>query len=246
MADKLITAAMVVIGNEILSGKVADSNSYFLARALRAAGVVLARIVVVADDVETIGEVVRECADRYDLVFTSGGIGPTHDDMTMDGIARAFARRVVHHPDLRAAIERAVGNRPASAYLKMAEVPEGATLVDAANDGFPTVVVENVHVLPGIPEIFEAKVRALCDTFRTRPFHVRQILLSANEASIADHLYATLAQFPDLLLGSYPKLSDPEYRVRLTLESKDEAYVDDALNDLIARLPAEYIVRVER
>jgi molybdopterin-biosynthesis enzyme MoeA-like protein len=206
----------------------------------------LERIVVIPDHVETISGVVRECAKEYDLVFTSGGIGPTHDDMTIEGIARAFDRPVVHHPELRGTIERALGARATTAYLKMAEVPEGATLIDTANDGFPTIVFQNVHVLPGVPEIFEAKVRSLCERFRTEPFHTRQILLSASEANIADHLHATLARYPELLLGSYPKFSDPEYRVRLTLESKDEAYVESALNDLIARLPVECIVRVER
>ena len=237
---------MVVIGNEILSGKVADTNSPFLARALRKVGVSLERVIVIPDDVGTIAAVVREYATLYDYVFTSGGVGPTHDDMTMAGVACAFDRPVIVHDELRSTIETAVGGTPDASYLKMAEVPEGSKLVETERGHFPTVQMENVYVLPGIPEIFEAKVAGLCDRFRSRPFHLRQVLVSASEARIAEFLNATLAAYPELMLGSYPKLADPEYRVRLTLESKDEAYVDSALKDLIGRMPPDYIVRVER
>lgn len=240
------TAAMIVVGNEILSGKVTDTNSTFLARQLRDAGVTLERVIVIPDDVTTIAETVRDYAARYDYVFTSGGVGPTHDDMTIAGVAVAFDRSVVIHEGLRQAIETAVGPNPAHPYMKMAEVPDGACLVETEPGHFPTVLVENVYVLPGIPEIFEGKVSGLLERFRTRPFHLRQILCSASEGRLAEYLNATLAAFPDLMLGSYPKLSDPEYRVRLTLESKDEAYLERALGDLIARMPAEYVVRVVR
>jgi molybdenum cofactor synthesis domain-containing protein len=240
------TAAMVVVGNEILSGKVADTNSPFLARQLRAAGVTLERVIVIPDDIGTIAEVVGDYAARYDHVFTSGGVGPTHDDMTIAGVALAFGRPVVVDDGLRRAIETAIGSKPGHPYMKMAEVPEGARLIETEPGHFPTVVVENVYVLPGIPEIFEAKILGLLERFRTQPFHLRQILCSASEGRIAEYLNATLAAFPDLMLGSYPKLSDPEYRVRLTLESKDEAYLEKALGDLIARMPADYIVRVVR
>jgi molybdenum cofactor synthesis domain-containing protein len=240
------TAAMIVVGNEILSGKVTDTNSTFLARHLRGAGVTLERVIVIPDDVATIAQTVADYAARYDHVFTSGGVGPTHDDMTIAGVALAFGRPVVIHEGLRQAIENAVGPNPSHPYMKMAEVPEGSRLIETEAGHFPTVTIDNVYVLPGIPEIFEAKILGLLERFRTRPFHLRQILCSASEGRIAEYLNATLAAFPELMLGSYPKLSDPEYRVRLTLESKDEAYLEQALGDLIARMPAEYIVRVER
>lgn len=240
------TAAMVVIGNEILSGKVADTNSAFLARELRRAGVSLERIVVIPDDVPTIADVVRDCAERYQYVFTSGGVGPTHDDMTIAGVALAFGRGVVIDEQLAGAIEQAIGKKPSPAYLKMAEVPAGAHLIESEPGHFPTVQIENVYVLPGIPEIFEAKVAGLRERFATQPYHLRQILVTASEGRIADALNATLAAFPELMLGSYPKLADPEYQVRLTLESKNEDYVDRALEDLVGRMPSEYIVRIVR
>jgi molybdenum cofactor synthesis domain-containing protein len=239
-------AAIIVIGNEILSGKITDSNSGFLARELRRMGVSLERIVVVPDVIAVIAATVRAAADEFDLVFTSGGVGPTHDDLTIAGIADAFGCPVVQHPRLRAAIERVGGDNPGAAMLKMAEVPEGAELVGDEGDIFPTVRIRNVYVLPGVPEIFEAKVRALGERFRSAPYHLRQIYVSAYETAIAEHLDATLAAFPELLLGSYPKLSHPEYKVRLTLESKDESYLDRALSDLIARMPPGFIVKIER
>ncbi len=240
------TAAMVVIGNEILSGKVVDSNSPFLARELRRLGVALERVLVIPDDVETIASAIAEYSAQFDFVFTSGGVGPTHDDVTIEGVARAFRVPVVIHPRLREAIESVAGEDPAPSFLKMAQVPEGAELLDGGGANFPTVVIGNVYVLPGIPEIFEAKMVALRERFRDRPYHLRQVFVSAHETDIADYLNATLEGFPDLLLGSYPKLGNPDYSVRLTLESKDEGYLDRALDDLIARMPAAMIVKIER
>jgi molybdenum cofactor synthesis domain-containing protein len=243
---KTTRAAMVVIGNEILSGKIVDSNSGFLAREMRRMGVSLERIVVIPDVIDVIAQTVRAAAAEFDIVFTSGGVGPTHDDLTIAGIAAAFERPVVEHPKLRAAIERVAGANPGQAMLKMAEVPEGSELVGEEADFFPTVHIANVFVLPGIPEIFEAKVRALGGRFRSSPYHLRQVYVSAYETAIAEHLDATLTAFPELLLGSYPKLSDPEYKVRLTLESKNESYLERALADLVGRMPPGFIVKIER
>lgn len=241
-----LTAAMVVIGNEILSGKITDSNTPFLARELRSLGVALERVVVIPDDIAQIATEVADLSRRFDVVFTSGGVGPTHDDVTMEGVAAAFGRQVVEHPGLRQAIERYVGKNANAAMMKMARVPDGAELVVDDKLAFPTVVVANVYVLPGIPELFESKIVSLRERFRARPYFLRQVLVRENETRIAEFLDATLAAFPELLLGSYPKLTDPDYRVRLTLESKDEAYLERALADLVARLPDGFVLRVER
>lgn len=247
MSDDSVTktAAMVVIGNEILSGKVTDSNSPFLAKALRAAGVSLERIVVIPDDVALIGETVAANAAMFDYVFTSGGVGPTHDDLTMDGIAAGFGVDVIEHAELREMIAKAVGDTLSESHLKMAQVPDGAELV-GDHKYFPTVRMRNVYVLPGIPEIFEAKIQGLRDRFEGAPFHLRQILVSVGETRIADYLNETLVRFPELMLGSYPKFANEEYSVRLTLESKNEEYLEAALEDLVGRMPESYIVEVVR
>lgn len=240
------TAALVVIGNEILSGKVVDANSPLLARELRALGVSLERIVVIPDEIDEIAAAVRDCSDRYHVVFTSGGVGPTHDDITMDGVARAFEQKVVEHDGLIDLMARHVGRELTPAHRKMAMVPEDTELVPGdGNVAFPTIRVRNVYVLPGIPQLFEAKVQSLRPELQQSPYHLRQVLVSEGETEIADFLHATLAEFPELLLGSYPTITNPDYRVRLTLESKDEGYVESALEDLLRRMPDGFVVGLD-
>ncbi len=123
------TAGIIVIGNEILSGKVVDTNSPFLARELRGLGVTLLRILTIPDDVETIAAAVREFHTSFDVVFTSGGVGPTHDDVTMEGVARGLGRRVIRHPAIEGRLREYLKDKVNAARLKMAEVPEGSELI---------------------------------------------------------------------------------------------------------------------
>ena len=239
------TAGIVVIGNEILSGKVTDTNSPFMARELRKLGVALGRITTIPDDVDVIGETVRSFAQSFELVFTSGGVGPTHDDVTIEGVARAFGRKVVRHPELDRRLREYLGANANAARMRMADVPEGAELIHDQRLGFPTIKCENVYVLPGIPEILEQKFLTLKDRFAASPYHLRVVFTRDGEGAIAEHLNATVAKFPDLLLGSYPKLGDPEYAVKLTLESKDRSYLEAALAHLLSLLPKETVVRTE-
>jgi molybdenum cofactor synthesis domain-containing protein len=239
------TAGIVVIGNEILSGKVTDTNSPFMSRELRKLGVTLQRITTIPDDVDVIGATVRLFAESFEIVFTSGGVGPTHDDVTMEGVARAFGRRVIRHPELDKRLREYLGGNANEARMRMADVPEGAELIVDQRLGFPTIKCENVYILPGIPEILEQKFATLAERFAASPYHLRVVFTREGEGSIAEHLNATIAKFPELLLGSYPKLGDPEYAVKLTLESKDRGYVEAALAHLLALLPKEAVVRTE-
>ena len=239
------TAGIIIIGNEILSGKVVDTNAPFLTRELRAIGVTLKRILTIPDEVDEIAEAVKEFRPRYDVVFTSGGVGPTHDDVTMEGIAKGLGRRLVRHPAIESRLREFYKEHVNDARLKMSEVPEGAELLVDGRLGFPTVKCENFYILPGIPELFEQKFEALRERFSATPYTMRVVYTREGEGSIAEHLNATLAAFPELLLGSYPKLSHPEYTVKLTLESKDPEYVNRALAHLLQLLPAEAIVRTE-
>ena len=239
------SCALVVVGNEILSGKVQDSNAFFAARELRKIGVALARIATIPDELALIAGEVAYCARNFDFVITSGGVGPTHDDLTMEGVARAFNRRLVTNPALAQLIREHSRERPLDAVLKMAEVPEGAILNEGGDVRFPTVQIENVYVLPGIPQLFEAKLRALSSRFATDPFFMRAIYLTAGEGTIAEHLNDCMRNFPDLMLGSYPRIGDPDYRVKLTLESKDAEYLERAFRHLMRLLPAEAVVKTE-
>jgi FAD synthetase len=240
------TAGIILIGNELLSGKVADANAVYLCRELRALGVDVRRIVVIPDEIEQIATEVSGFSGGFDVVFTSGGVGPTHDDVTIEGVARAFGVAVVRDPAMVAALEGFYGGRLNPARLKMAEIPEGAHPMRADGLVFPAVVMHNVYVLPGVPELFRMKFEGLKEGFRDVPFHLASVFVSVGEGSLAEHLNGLLVRHPELLLGSYPEISNPEYKVKVTLESKDRAYMERALDDLLGRLPPSSVVRVQR
>lgn len=239
------TAGIVLIGNEILSGKITDSNAAYLCRELRALGVDVRRVSVIPDEVDAICREVAECSRAYDLVFTSGGVGPTHDDVTIEGVARALGVGVVREPRLVAVLEQHYQARLNTARLKMAEVPDGAVLVAEDSLLFPVIVARNVYILPGVPEIFREKFEAIKERFRETPYFLKAVFVRMGEGSLADFLNELLDAYPRLLVGSYPEFSKPAYKVKVTLESKDRAYLDRALSDLLSRLPKETVVRVE-
>lgn len=239
------TAGIIVIGNEILSGKVVDTNSPFLTRELRRVGVEVKRITVIPDELEAIGGTVASFHRAYDLVFTSGGVGPTHDDVTIEGIARAFDRAVIRDAGLERKLREFYRDDINEARLKMSEIPEGAELIFGGALAFPTVKVENVYILPGIPEILQSKFLAIRERFSADPFHLRIVYTRVGEGTLAEYLNETLQRFPLLLLGSYPKIGDPEYAVKLTLESKDRGYVEQALEHLLSVLPAGAVTTTE-
>jgi molybdenum cofactor synthesis domain-containing protein len=239
------TGGILIIGNEILSGKIADTNSSYLCRELRALGVDVERIVTIPDEVDTIAEEVRKMSAACDFVFTSGGIGPTHDDLTIDGIAQAFGRSIQLSDSIVARIERAQGKKPNESQLKMARVPEGAQLVDAADFWFPVVIVENVHIFPGIPELLRKKFESIRERFRGVPVLLRRVFVKRMESDIAASLHELLREFPELMLGSYPRMGEKAFRVLLTLESRDAGYLERALDSLLERLPEDAIHEVE-
>ncbi len=239
------TAAIIVIGNEILSGKVVDSNAAFLAKELRELGVSLRRILVIPDDLEDIAEAIRTVGRTFDVIFTSGGVGPTHDDITMEGVALGLGRKIIRNAFLEEKIREYSGDRINDTRLKMADLPEGAELIFGGQLNFPSVCVENIFILPGIPELFRDKFSAIKSRFKVDPYFLRVVYTRAVESTLALYLNDTLASFPLVELGSYPTLNDPEYQVRVTLESKDRDYVNQAFDHLVARLPAEMVVRTE-
>ena len=238
------TAGIVLIGNEILSGKITDANAAYLCRELRELGVDVRRISVIPDDVNTIAAEIAAFSREFDVVFTSGGVGPTHDDVTIEGVARAMNVAVVRHPTLVALLQQYYRNASSDAHLKMAEIPDGAELVGAESVRFPAIVMRNVYVLPGVPEIFRQKFEALRERFRDQPFHLRNVFVRVRESALADELNALLREFPALLLGSYPEFSNPEYKVKLTLESRDRTYLEEALTALLKRLPEGCVVKI--
>jgi FAD synthetase len=239
-----VRAGIVIIGNEILSGKFADENAAFLIGELRSLGVELGRIAVIPDLVEDIAETVPRHAARFDVVFTSGGVGPTHDDVTMAGIAHGFATRVVVHPDLEAKVRAYWGPTMPEANVRLAEVPDGAVLVYGKDSTWPVVSYRNVYILPGVPSLFKRKFLDIADRFRATPVTIARVYASSDEGLLAPHLDAVVAAFPAVKLGSYPRFDEREFRVLLTLEGADPAAVAAAQTDLVDRLGA-MVVRTD-
>ncbi len=239
------TAGILIIGNEILSGKVTDTNSPYLCRELRELGVDVERILTIPDEIDLIAREVRAMSDAYDFVFTSGGIGPTHDDLTMDGVAAAFGIEVERNESIIGRMERAQNKPVNESQVKMAMIPHGAQLIDAGDLWFPVVVVENVHVFPGIPELLYKKFESIRDRFRGVPFLLKRVYVRRRESDIAEALHELLSEFPQLMLGSYPKIGEEAFHVLLTLESRDAGYLQQALDALLGRLPSDAVHKVE-
>jgi len=237
------TAAIVVIGNEILTGKSEDKNAIYLIGELYKLGVALRRIVVIADDVAEIAQTVRACADGFDYVFTSGGVGPTHDDVTIEGIARAFDRRVVRVPELEAMLRGYFGEAINEARLRMADAPDGSELIRAEGLRWPVLATENVFVLPGVPELFRSKFEAIRERFRGEPFYTSAIYTREDEFDIAPRLDRVAAGNPEVEIGSYPTFTREDYRVKITIESKGEAAVERARGELLELLDPALLAR---
>jgi FAD synthetase len=239
------SAGIVIIGNEVLSGKTHDTNSYFLCTELRQLGVEVQKISTIPDVIELIGQEVAAFANRFDLVFTTGGVGPTHDDVTIEGIAHGFGLRVVRHPDIERRMRQRLGSEINEARLRMANVPEGAELLATEAMFAPVVMIRNVFIFPGIPRILQERFHAIKERFRDTPYLLKNVYVKYGEGIIAAILNDLLAKFPQLLLGSYPVLDLPDYKVKVTLESKDADYLNRALQTFVSSLPADAVHRIE-
>lgn len=237
---------MLVVGNELLSGKVADANVVVLARALRALGVVLARVVMILDDLDVIAREIRELSAAHDWVFTSGGVGPTHDDLTTEAAARAFGVPLEPAEDLEGMLRAHYGDRITDGHLRMALVPRGATLTRSPTVPWPAIRVRNVWLLPGVPEIFQAKMAIVSETVgAAAPFVTRAVYTKMDEGVLKPLLDAVVAAFPDVDVGSYPKWSDPTYKTKITFDGRDEARVTAAQRAFVATLPEGEPQRVD-
>jgi molybdenum cofactor synthesis domain-containing protein len=239
------SAGIVIIGNEILSGKVRDDNSFFLLSELRALGVDVRRVSVIPDEIDIIGDEIVEFSDRYDHVFTTGGVGPTHDDVTMKGIAKGFGVRLIRHPEITKLLHSRYKELVNEALMKMAEVPEGADVVFHNDLRFPVITFKNIFIFPGIPEYLKRKFTLIKDRLGSTPYHLRRIFLKAHESEIAEALNSFVDENTDVTVGSYPVVHNPDYRVVLTLESKSSERLNIALDVLKSRLSDHKIVRVE-
>jgi molybdenum cofactor synthesis domain-containing protein len=240
------TAAALVIGDEILSGKVHEANIPVLARALRELGVLLQRVVVVMDDVETIAREVRELSRAHDWLFTSGGVGPTHDDVTVEAVAKAFGVTVVSSPIMESMLRAHYQRRCTEGHLRMALVPDGASLEVTTSVTWPTIRLGNTWLLPGIPEVFRMKLPVALAHVRGGPAFVsRAVYVKMDEGELKPLLDGAVASFADVAIGSYPAWRDSTYGTKLTFDGRDVARVVAARDAFIASLPPGEPQRVE-
>ena len=241
LQSSAVRAGIVIIGNEILSGKFADENARYLIGELRELGVELARISVIRDDVDDIAETVRRHADRYDFVVTSGGVGPTHDDVTIAGIARAFGVAIEHHPVLVELLKKYYGERLTEGHMRLAEVPVGTEMVHGTDPVWPVSVFRNIYILPGVPLLFRRKFDQVRERFRSRPFSTARVYVMADEATIAADLTRVALAHPSVAFGSYPRFDVEDYRVLLTVESQDRDAARAACAELLQALGAAVV-----
>ena len=240
------SAAALLIGNELLSGKVHEANLVELARTLRALGIQLSRAVMVFDDIEVIAQETRSLAQNHDIVFTSGGVGPTHDDVTIEGISKGFGVKAVVDEKLKRLLTDAYGDKLTDGHLRMALKPEGALLMEGSDVKWPTIVYENVWILPGVPEIFRMKLAVVREHLRGQePFFSRAVFTNLDEATLKPLLDAIVSEHPRVDVGSYPKWFDESYKTKVTFDSRKEDRVEAALNAFVALLPPEAGARVE-
>ncbi|HEY0840631.1 MAG TPA: competence/damage-inducible protein A, partial [Vulgatibacter sp.] len=176
-------AAAIVIGDEILSGKIRGSNGPLLVDTLRGRGVPVRRILTVADDVEEIAWALRSCLGRFRPIFTSGGIGPTHDDVTVAGVARALGVPVVRHPELESLVRRHFEGALTEEALRLSNVPEGASLVRSRRSWYPVIEIEEIYLLPGVPELFRMHLDGIAERYQGRPFHLRCVYVREGETA---------------------------------------------------------------
>lgn len=230
--DDRPTAAVVVIGNEVLAGKVVEQNAAYLVRRFRELGVRLVRVEFIPDDPAEIGATVVRVAAIADLVCTTGGVGPTHDDVTIEAIAAAYAVQTQHDPTLLALVERYFGAETTHAHRRLALVPDGASLVGGAGPPWPTILFRNIYILPGIPKLMAAKFEALAHRFVGRELFAGAVEVSGQEADICDPLNAIVAAHPDAEIGSYPRRGDDGWLIRLTVESLSEESARLVLHEL--------------
>ena len=241
-SDRVWTAALVVIGDEILSGRTQDSNVAQLASWLNGEGLRLAEVRIVPDVSERIGEAVNALRTHYDYVFTTGGIGPTHDDITVDAIAAAFGVPVVVHSEARRILEDYYRDRPGGltdARLRMARTPEGAELLRNPYSGAPGVKMGNVYILAGVPSIAASMLESLTGTLDGgRPVVSVTVGARAAESDVADMLREMEAANPGVAIGSYPFFRDGGYGANFVIRSENGELARATGQELAERLRA--------
>ncbi|MEM1317282.1 MAG: competence/damage-inducible protein A [Pseudomonadota bacterium] len=241
-----VTAAMLVIGDEILSGRTKDKNIGYVAEFLTAIGIDLEEVRVVPDDQDRIVEAVNALRARYTYVFTSGGIGPTHDDITADSISAAFGVPCHENPEAVAVLEEhyRTSDLPfTDARRRMTRTPVGASLITNPVSKAPGFRMENVHVMAGVPKIMQAMMDSIAPTLKGgTPMQSRTVECPLGEGTVGGPLAELQAKHPNTMMGSYPRYNDGSFSTHLVVRSRDETALEAAVADvraMVDRLSSE-------
>lgn len=242
----LSSACILVIGDEVLSGRTEDKNINFIAKRCDNIGVSVNEVRIIPDDKETIKNTVLECYKKFDYIFTTGGIGPTHDDITTESIASAFNLDVEINPE---ALKRLKDHYKKSnvelndARIKMAKIPKGAKLIDNPVSSAPGFIVENIYVLPGVPKILQAMFKNLEDEIKGITNMVsKNIIVYSPEGEIADFLESIQNEFADISIGSYPYFRPPDVGTNIVLRSIDKNLINEATIAICRKLKENKIL----
>jgi molybdenum cofactor synthesis domain-containing protein len=242
MSDRVYRAALVIIGNEILSGRTQDANLAYLAKWLNQQGIRLHQVRVVADETDEIVAAVNSLRSVYDYVFTTGGIGPTHDDITVDAMAAAFGVPVVYHPKAEKMLRGHYQERITEARLRMARVPDGATLIENAVSAAPGIKMANVYIMAGIPSVMRGMLAALEGKLvGGKPVISRTISAYVAESSVAQLLIDVEARHVGILIGSYPVWRGNQVGANFVVSGVDGAVINIAIAEIDAGLRAQNV-----
>ncbi len=229
----------------MLSGKVDECNAFYMARGLREKGIVVRRVCIIPDEVPVIAEEIKKFSDNYDVVFTSGGLGPTHDDVTIEGIAKGFGTEVVIEDSLYKFLFDRYGDKLTPERLKMAEIPKGAVVITHQSIRFPLIQFKNIYILPGLPDFLRDKFDLISTFFNEPPIELKKVYFNEYESELAPFINEVVSKHPDVKIGSYPVVNENQYRVYLTFESLKASAVSSAVEMCTSGPYSDKIVKIE-
>lgn len=235
------TAALLVIGDEILSGKVKDDNSFVFAKTMYERGVKVTRIVVIPDEIDVIADKVEKCSKKFDYLVTSGGVGPTHDDKTFLGVSMGLALPLnLHHEALdyfqQAQLKAGRGEVVSDVQKKMLIFPTPCTVHYVEPLWLPLVVAKNVYIFPGVPYLFEKMMSSFAHLFKGGKFYRGVVYTDLSESRIALDLEKVQEKYPSVAIGSYPQMPGANYLVMVTVEGVEQEMVNKAVSELMPLL----------
>lgn len=240
-------AAAVIIGNEVLSAKVTEQNGAHLIQRLRQRGIPLRTLILIPDEIDAIVQAITRAREMASWVITSGGIGPTHDDVTVRAVALALGRKVIRIPELAAEVARHYGERLTPEALRLADAPEGAELLTREGAWYPVLACDGVFMLPGVPKLFRLQFETVLARLPGSPVYLRTVYLRLGEPELAAALDQVAMAMPEVSIGSYPQFDgDLDHKVKVTIEASSDAQVEAAHKRLISLWPEDAVVREER